>query len=177
MQVYERAIPAVPKEQRLSVVELYVSRATDFFGIAKVSMRGSQFSVLKPKPCFYKLAGCLFCCCGCAVSGTPGGHISSALLCTGKSYQFPVIMAVHCHQPSCMSVWCSILTCDVGSATQVREIYETAIESEPPADLPAADVRVVCVRYAQLERKLGEIDRARAIFVHGSHLADPRTAK
>ncbi|KAF6261373.1 protein prenylyltransferase [Scenedesmus sp. NREL 46B-D3] len=94
MQVYERAIPAVPKEQRLSILELYVSRATDFFGIAKV-----------------------------------------------------------------------------------REIYETAIESEPPADLPEEDVRNLCVRYAQLERKLGEIDRARAIFVHGSHLADPRRAR
>ncbi len=34
--MYERAIPAVLKDQRLSVVELYVSRATDFFGIAKV---------------------------------------------------------------------------------------------------------------------------------------------
>jgi pre-mRNA-splicing factor SYF1 len=60
---------------------------------------------------------------------------------------------------------------------QVREIYETAIESEPPADLPEEDVRNLCVRYAQLERKLGEVDRARAIFVHGSHLADPRRAR
>jgi len=60
---------------------------------------------------------------------------------------------------------------------QVREIYETAIESVPPGDLPEADIRSLCVRYAQLERKLGEVDRARAVFVHGSHLADPRTAK
>lgn len=37
LQVYERAIPAVPKAERMSVVELYVSRATDFFGVAKVS--------------------------------------------------------------------------------------------------------------------------------------------
>lgn len=36
VQVYERAIPAVPKAERMSVVELYVSRATDFFGVAKV---------------------------------------------------------------------------------------------------------------------------------------------
>jgi pre-mRNA-splicing factor SYF1 len=39
VQVYERAIPAVPKEQRLSILELYVSRATDFFGIAKVRQK------------------------------------------------------------------------------------------------------------------------------------------
>lgn len=38
VQVYERAIPGVPKAERMSVVELYVSRATDFFGVAKVSL-------------------------------------------------------------------------------------------------------------------------------------------
>jgi hypothetical protein len=36
--VYERAIPGVPKAERMSVVELYVSRATDFFGVAKVGV-------------------------------------------------------------------------------------------------------------------------------------------
>jgi pre-mRNA-splicing factor SYF1 len=60
---------------------------------------------------------------------------------------------------------------------QVREIYEAAIEAEPPNDLPDGDARLLCIRYAQCERKLGEIDRARAIFIHGSHLADPRRAK
>jgi hypothetical protein len=30
------------------------------------------------------------------------------------------------------------------------------------------------LRYADLERKLGEIDRARAILSHGSQLCDPR---
>lgn len=39
MEVYERAVPAVPKAERMSVVELYVSRATDFFGVAKVGGR------------------------------------------------------------------------------------------------------------------------------------------
>eukprot|EP00775_Hariotina_reticulata_P012401 gene12401-12536_t len=66
---------------------------------------------------------------------------------------------------------------DFFGIAKVREIYETAIESVPPGDLPEADIRSLCVRYAQLERKLGEVDRARAVFVHGSHLADPRAAK
>ena len=30
------------------------------------------------------------------------------------------------------------------------------------------------MRFADLERKLGEIDRARAIYMHASQLADPR---
>lgn len=54
---------------------------------------------------------------------------------------------------------------------QVREIYEAAIEATPPADFADGDVRALCVRYAALERKLGEVDRARAIYVHGSSLA------
>jgi len=34
-----------------------------------------------------------------------------------------------------------------------------------------------CPAALQLERKLGEVDRARAILRHGASLADPRTSK
>lgn len=50
-----------------------------------------------------------------------------------------------------------------------RPVYERAI-----ADLPDDGARDMCLRFADLERRLGEIDRARAIFGHGSQLADPR---
>src|ERR1700719_3842905 len=50
-----------------------------------------------------------------------------------------------------------------------RDIYERAIEAL--SDLQAKDI---CIRYAELERKLGEIDRARAIFGHASQFCDPR---
>lgn len=33
----------------------------------------------------------------------------------------------------------------------------------------------MCIKYAELERNLGEIDRARAIYVHASQSADPRS--
>lgn len=32
----------------------------------------------------------------------------------------------------------------------------------------------MCLRFAALERKLGEIDRARAVYAHGSQFCDPR---
>ena len=32
----------------------------------------------------------------------------------------------------------------------------------------------MCLRYAQLETKLGEVDRARGIYSHGSQMSDPR---
>src|SRR3954463_8037941 len=32
----------------------------------------------------------------------------------------------------------------------------------------------MCLRFAALERKLGEIDRARAIYAHASQFCDPR---
>lgn len=56
--------------------------------------------------------------------------------------------------------------------TQTRAIFERAIES-----LPDADARAMCLKYADLERKLGEIDRARAIYAHASQMCDPRTTE
>ncbi|GAA5978503.1 hypothetical protein JCM5350_003124 [Sporobolomyces pararoseus] len=51
-----------------------------------------------------------------------------------------------------------------------RPIYERAIEQ-----LPDNQTAEMCLRFANLERKLGEIDRARAIFAHASQFCDPRT--
>ncbi|GAA5898095.1 mRNA splicing protein SYF1 [Sporobolomyces salmoneus] len=51
-----------------------------------------------------------------------------------------------------------------------RPIYERAIEQ-----LPDSQTAEMCLRFAALERKLGEIDRARAIFAHASQFCDPRT--
>lgn len=41
--------------------------------------------------------------------------------------------------------------------------------------LPDKDVKTMCIKYAELERNLGEIDRARSVYVHASQLADPRS--
>ncbi|KAH9558703.1 hypothetical protein CY35_06G021700 [Sphagnum magellanicum] len=54
---------------------------------------------------------------------------------------------------------------------KTRAIYEHAIES----GLPDKDVKTMCIKYAELERNLGEIDRARAIYIHASQMADPRS--
>ncbi|GAA5889753.1 hypothetical protein JCM6882_004311 [Rhodosporidiobolus microsporus] len=51
-----------------------------------------------------------------------------------------------------------------------RPIYERAIEA-----LPDAQTAEMCMRFAQLERKLGEVDRARAVYAHASQFCDPRT--
>ena len=50
-----------------------------------------------------------------------------------------------------------------------RTVYAKAIES-----LSDAQTSEMCLRFAALERKLGEIDRARAIYAHGSQFCDPR---
>ena len=54
--------------------------------------------------------------------------------------------------------------------TATRPIYERALE-----DLPDQQTAKMCLRFAALERKLGEIDRARAIYAHASQFCDPRT--
>lgn len=52
-----------------------------------------------------------------------------------------------------------------------RPLYERAIEA-----LPDRQTAEMCMRFAQLERKLGEIDRARAIYAHASQFCDPRVS-
>ncbi|KAG5645896.1 pre-mRNA-splicing factor syf1 [Asterophora parasitica] len=68
-----------------------------------------------------------------------------------------------------------MFTIYIAKATQnyglpaTRPIYEHALEVLP--DRQTADM---CLRFAALERKLGEIDRARAIYAHASQFCDPR---
>ncbi|CCM02931.1 uncharacterized protein FIBRA_05046 [Fibroporia radiculosa] len=50
-----------------------------------------------------------------------------------------------------------------------RPIYERALEV-----LPDKQTAEMCLRFAAMERKLGEIDRARAIYIHASQFCDPR---
>lgn len=53
--------------------------------------------------------------------------------------------------------------------TKTRPVYERAIR-----ELSDDMVRTICQEYANVERKLGEVDRARAVLQHGSQFADPR---
>lgn len=54
--------------------------------------------------------------------------------------------------------------------TSTRAIYERAITA-----LPDREARDMCLKFAEMERRLGEIDRARAIYGHASQFCDPRT--
>ncbi|KAF7193853.1 Pre-mRNA-splicing factor syf1 [Pseudocercospora fuligena] len=53
--------------------------------------------------------------------------------------------------------------------TSTRSIYERAI-----AALPDKEASSMCIKFAEMERRLGEIDRARAIYGHASQFCDPR---
>lgn len=53
--------------------------------------------------------------------------------------------------------------------TSTRPIYERAI-----AALPDKEARDMCLKFAEMERRIGEIDRARAIYGHASQFCDPR---
>ena len=68
-----------------------------------------------------------------------------------------------------------------------RPIYEKALEGKAQiytinhpithdhlSVLPDRQTAEMCLRFAALERKLGEIDRARAIYAHASQFCDPR---
>src|SRR5215469_2862749 len=53
--------------------------------------------------------------------------------------------------------------------TSTRPIYERAI-----ATLPDKEAKDMCLKFAEMERRLGEVARARAIYGHGSQFCDPR---
>merc|ERR1712193_181571 len=57
--------------------------------------------------------------------------------------------------------------------SKVREIYDSALETMVQPDLKEGDIRSLCLDYVHLERKLGEIERARAILVFASQFANP----
>ncbi|CCG81209.1 putative DNA repair and transcription protein [Taphrina deformans PYCC 5710] len=56
--------------------------------------------------------------------------------------------------------------------TSTRPIYERALDV-----LPDAEAATMSLRFASMETRLSEIDRARAIYGHGSQFADPVTKK
>ncbi|XP_054282324.1 pre-mRNA-splicing factor syf1 homolog [Macrosteles quadrilineatus] len=58
---------------------------------------------------------------------------------------------------------------DIYGVPRTRQIYEKAIEV-----LQEENCREMCLRFAEMETKLGEIDRARAIYAHCSQVCDPR---
>ena len=53
--------------------------------------------------------------------------------------------------------------------TKTRPIFQLAVER-----LPEDQSREMSLRFAQMERSLGEIDRARAIYAHCAEICDPR---
>lgn len=58
---------------------------------------------------------------------------------------------------------------DLHGVTHTRAAYEQAIER-----LPEKHARQMCIRFADLERKLGEVDRARAVYAYAAQMCDPR---
>ncbi|CAB1341445.1 unnamed protein product [Coregonus sp. 'balchen'] len=58
---------------------------------------------------------------------------------------------------------------EIYGVTYTRAIYQKAIEV-----LPDEHSRDMCLRFADMESKLGEIDRARAIYSYCSQICDPR---
>lgn len=63
-------------------------------------------------------------------------------------------------------------TSEYFGAAKTREIFEDAILNVPRNEIP-----MLCLRYVELERKIGEIDRARAIFVGCAKYCNPNTEK
>lgn len=46
-----------------------------------------------------------------------------------------------------------------------------------PYQLSDEDCKVIYMKFAELEKKLGELDRARALYIHASYLSNPAHEK
>lgn len=64
------------------------------------------------------------------------------------------------------------ITCSTGNLLPVPTLHRPPLSSPSPPHT----YRDMCLRYAQLETKLGEVDRARGIYSHGSQMSDPRVS-
>lgn len=56
--------------------------------------------------------------------------------------------------------------------TKTRSIYEKAM-----GELPEKQLKPIAMRYAALERTLGEVDRARALYIYGAQFCNPAADK
>jgi pre-mRNA-splicing factor SYF1 len=75
---------------------------------------------------------------------------------------------IHLYLVQMFSIYIAKATANYGLPA-TRPIYERALEV-----LPDRQTAEMCLRFAVLERKLGEIDRARSIYAHASQFCDPR---
>ncbi len=81
---------------------------------------------------------------------------------------------------------------EIYGVTRTRQIYEkvclshrcfsiTGLEKvllfQAIESLEDAEARSMCLDFAEMETKLGEVDRARAIYGHCSQMCDPRVAE
>ena len=73
-------------------------------------------------------------------------------------------------KPTVFSTWAARSMHFYGAAP-TREIYAAAID----AGMSKSDTLQFSIKFAELERGLGEVDRARAIYAHASQFANPKT--
>ena len=129
--MYDKAVRTVPEDARLAIYDRYLKRASTFFGIAKVRAGTRRAAIACPvTPCI-------------------------PLLCSPWSIASRLALALHSRgmqEPHLGSTHVFAL-CSAACGLQVREIYEMAVEAEPPYSLSDADCKTMCLRYARVEKQ------------------------
>lgn len=80
-----------------------------------------------------------------------------------------------CQNDEILHVWVST-ACRLYGAAKTREVYKFAVDlyGKKGENIKCAEW---CIRFAKLETKLTEYDRARSIYIHGTQYADPSIFK
>ncbi|KAJ2558904.1 pre-mRNA-splicing factor syf1 [Coemansia sp. RSA 1933] len=161
-KVFERGIDAFGYPVAIELWNIYLRRFVDRYGASKLERTRDLFEQALDR-CPDRYAKPIFLAYG-QMEEKHGGLARRAL----RIYE-RATKGVARDQRLEMFQFYAARTAELLGPVHARPVYERGIE-----DLPDAQALELAIEFAQIERQLGEIDRARALYAYASQFADPR---
>ncbi|KAJ2523305.1 pre-mRNA-splicing factor syf1 [Coemansia sp. RSA 1939] len=162
-RVYERGIEAFGYPVAIELWNIYLRRFVERYGAAKKERARDLFEQALDK-CPEKYAKPIYLAYGRMEEAHGGGVARRAL----RIYE-RATRGVARDQRLEMFQFYAAKTAELLGPVHARAVYERGIE-----ELGDAQALVLALEFALVERQLGEIDRARALYSYASQFADPR---
>ncbi|KAJ2659196.1 pre-mRNA-splicing factor syf1 [Coemansia sp. RSA 1200] len=162
-RVYERGIEAFGYPVAIELWNIYLRRFVERYGAAKKERARDLFEQALDK-CPEKYARPIYLAYGRMEEAHGGGVARRALRIYDRATK-----GVARDQRLEMFQFYAAKTAELLGPVHARAVYERGIE-----ELGDAQALVLALEFALVERQLGEIDRARALYSYASQFADPR---
>ncbi|KAJ2398923.1 pre-mRNA-splicing factor syf1 [Coemansia sp. RSA 2559] len=164
-KVYERGIDAFGYPVAIELWNIYLRRFVARYGATKLERARDLFEQALDK-CPDRYAKPIYLAYG-QMEETHGGGLARRAL---RIYE-RATRGVARSQKLEMFQFYAAKTAELLGPVHARPVYERGIE-----ELADAQALVFAIEFAQVERQLGEIDRARALYAYASQFADPRVS-